>query len=110
MIQANTTSSHYLTPKEIVNNLRKSWKQYRFGRQEDAHEFLIMLMDGILKASFGNLAKLSKKYEHLTMIYRIFAGKLRSQVMCLSCNYCSNAYDPFLTLSLDVSKGNTFED
>jgi len=99
-----------ITPKEIVMGLKKLWKQYRFGRQEDSHEFLIILLQGILRASFGNNSKLTRKYEHLTMVYRIFAGKLRSQVKWLSCAYCSNTIEPFLTLSLDVSRGNTFEE
>ena len=105
-----SSNKRVITPKDIVNTLKKSWKQYRFGRQEDAHEFLVMFLQGVLKASFGNSAKLIKKYEHLTMVYRIFAGKLRSQVKCLSCGYCSDSFEPFLALSLDVSKGNTFEE
>lgn len=105
-----SSNKRVITPKDVVNTLRKSWKQYRFGRQEDAHEFLVMFLQGVLKASFGNSAKLIKKYEHLTMVYRIFAGKLRSQVKCLSCGYCSDSFEPFLALSLDVAKGNTFEE
>ena len=34
----------------------------------------------------------------------MFGGYLRSQVYCTSCNYKSNTYDPFLDLSLEVSK------
>lgn len=110
MNEYENSNRRTVTPKNIVNTLKKSWKQYRFGRQEDAHEFLVMFLQGILRASFGNLPKLTKKYEQLTMVYRIFAGKLRSQVKCLSCSYCSNSFEPFLALSLDVSKGNTFEE
>ena len=110
MIEVNTTTASKVTPKDIVNNLKKTWNQYKFGRQEDAHEFFVMFLQGILRASFGNSATLLKKYEHLTMLYRIFAGKLRSQVMCLSWSYCSNSYEPFLALSLDVSTASTFEE
>lgn len=84
MIEYETGRKRQHTPNKIVNNLKKQWKQYRFGRQEDAHEFLVMFLQGILRASFGNSPKLAKKYEQLTMVYRIFAGKLRSQVKCLS--------------------------
>ena len=108
--QCESANRGKLAPRDIVNNLKKSWKQYRFGRQEDSHEFLVMFIQGILRASFGNSPKLVKKYEHLTMVYRIFAGKLRSQIKCLSCSYCSDSFEPFLALSLDISKGNTFEE
>lgn len=80
MIEVITTNKRTVTPKNLVVKLKKLWKFYRFGRQEDAHEFLVMYLQGILRASFGNSPKLTKKYEHLTMLYRIFAGKLRSQV------------------------------
>ena len=110
MIEVITTNKRTVTPKNLVVKLKKLWKFYRFGRQEDAHEFLVMYLQGILRASFGNSPKLTKKYEHLTMLYRIFAGKLRSQVKWLSCGNCSNSFEPFLALSLDVSKGSTFEE
>lgn len=110
MIEVTTSNSKAIQPRELVTKLKKLWKQYRFGRQEDAHEFWIMMLQGILKASFGNNEKLYKKYEHLSMLYRIFAGTLRSQVKCLSCEYRSNSYEQFLALSLDVSTGNTFEE
>ena len=108
MIEVNTTNNGKITPKDIVNNLKQTWKQYKFGRQEDAHEFLVMFLQAILRASFGNSPSLLRKYEHLTMLYRIFAGKLRSRLMCLSWSYCSDSYEPFLALSLDVSKASTF--
>lgn len=110
MIEVITTTKRAATPNDIVMRLKKLWKQYRFGRQEDAHEFLVMFLQGLLRSSFGNNPKLLKKFEHLTMVYRIFAGKLRSRVKCLSCAYCSDSFEPFLALSLDVSKGNTFEE
>lgn len=99
-----------VTPTNVVNTVKKFWKAYRFGRQEDAHEFLVMFLQGILRASFGNSPKLSKKYEYFTMVYRIFAGKLRSQIKCLTCSRNSDSFEPFLALSLDVTKGNTFEE
>ena len=109
MNEYESSNKRQLVPRNIVNNLKKTWKQYRFGRQEDAHEFLVMFIQGILRASFGNSPKLAKKYEHLTMVYRIFAGKLRSRIKCLSCSYCSDSFEPFLALSLDISKASTFE-
>src|SRR5690606_4821372 len=71
MNEYNNTNGRRLAPKSVVNTLKKSWKQYRFGRQEDAHEFLVMFLQGILRSSFGNSPKLTKKYEALTMVYRI---------------------------------------
>jgi ubiquitin carboxyl-terminal hydrolase 36/42 len=80
MVEYEHSNKKQIAPKNVVNNLKKSWKQYRIGRQEDAHEFLIMFLQGVLRSSFGQSPKLTKKYEHLSMVYRIFAGKLRSQI------------------------------
>jgi ubiquitin carboxyl-terminal hydrolase 36/42 len=110
MIEITTSNRRVATPKDLVVRLKKLWKQYRFGRQEDSHEFLVMFLQGILKASFGNNTKLINKYESLSMIYRIFAGKQRSQIKCLSCGYLSNSFEDFLALSLEISKAVSFED
>jgi hypothetical protein len=39
----------------------------------------------------------------------MFGGLLRSQVKCHNCKNPSNAYDPFLDLSLEVTKASTME-
>jgi hypothetical protein len=44
------------------------------------------------------------RLDETTFIHRIFGGYLRSQVRCNKCGYNSNTYDPFLDLSLEVSK------
>ncbi|KAM3194778.1 hypothetical protein ACQJBY_071060 [Aegilops geniculata] len=42
-----------------------------------------------------------------SLVHRIFGGRLRSQVRCTRCSHCSNTYDPFLDLSLDIGKATT---
>jgi Ubiquitin carboxyl-terminal hydrolase len=44
------------------------------------------------------------RLDETTFIHRIFGGYLRSQLRCTKCGYCSNTYDPFLDLALEVSK------
>jgi ubiquitin C-terminal hydrolase len=111
-----------LAPKSIVRAVpslgsvgNRNGYKFRPGRQEDAHEFLVHLLDamndGELKESGMNphasgwrdrmpIARL----DETTFIHRIFGGYLRSQVRCTSCGHCSNTYDPFLDLSLEVSR------
>ena len=92
-------------PHLIVNQLRQIWPSYRLGRQEDSHEFLIIFLESFINSCFKT-AKPSKelvwKNQSKTPIYQIFCGKSRSQVMCLGCNYRSNTYEDFSTLSLDL--------
>eukprot|EP00536_Pseudo-nitzschia_multiseries_P001685 jgi/Psemu1/181565/e_gw1.21.13.1 len=109
-------------PKKVVGHLpnigscgsRNGYK-FRLGRQEDAHEFLVHLLDamndGELRAA-GINQNISgwrdrlpvSRLDETTFVHRIFGGYFRSQVRCRRCNYRSNTYDPFLDLSLEVSK------
>ena len=115
-------AGHALAPKAIVNAVpslgsggsRNGYK-FRPGRQEDAHEFLVHLLDsmndgelkesGINQHASGWRDRLPiPRLDETTYIHRIFGGYLRSQVRCTSCGNCSNTYDPFLDLSLEVSR------
>jgi ubiquitin C-terminal hydrolase len=89
--------------------------KFRPGRQEDAHEFLVHLLDamnhgelreaGINQNSSGWRDRLPiPRLDETTFVHRVFGGYLRSQVKCTHCGYCSNTYDPFLDLSLQVSQ------
>ncbi|XP_062233443.1 ubiquitin carboxyl-terminal hydrolase 23-like isoform X2 [Phragmites australis] len=42
-----------------------------------------------------------------SLVHKIFGGRLRSQVKCTRCLHCSNKFDPFLDLSLDIAKATT---
>jgi hypothetical protein len=39
----------------IVQRLRTIWSRYSLGRQEDAHEFLIIFMEALVNANFQML-------------------------------------------------------
>lgn len=111
-----------ISPQVIVNMLPTlgsigSRNGYKFwpGRQEDSHEFLVHLLDamhdgelrgaGINQHLSGWRDRLPvTRLDETTFIHRIFGGYFRSQVRCKICGYCSNTYDPFLDLSLEVSK------
>mmetsp|Transcript_4357 Transcript_4357/g.4940 ORF Transcript_4357/g.4940 Transcript_4357/m.4940 type:complete len:1146 (+) Transcript_4357:22-3459(+) len=111
-----------IAPKSIANALpiigscgSRNGHKFRLGRQEDAHEFLVHLLDamndgelrgaGINQHVSGWRDRLPvSRLDETTFIHRIFGGYFRSQVRCRKCNYRSNTYDPFLDLSLEVSK------
>ncbi|KAL0337704.1 UNVERIFIED_CONTAM: Ubiquitin carboxyl-terminal hydrolase 23 [Sesamum calycinum] len=41
------------------------------------------------------------------LVHKIFGGRLRSQVKCMQCSFCSNKFDPFLDLSLEIVKADS---
>ena len=118
----NDSTVEAISPRAIVKNLpvlssigSRSGYKFRPGRQEDAHEFLVHLLDamndgelreaGINQNVSGWRDRLPiPRLDETTFVHRVFGGYQRSQVKCTDCGYCSNTYDPFLDLSLEVSR------
>jgi hypothetical protein len=68
----------------MVYNVRRVGKQFKQGRQEDAHEYLRQLLDTmheeVLKA---NRVKLSDgKVSETTFVGRVFGGDLCNELRC----------------------------
>ena len=121
-LNGNSFREGAIAPKGIVRALpslgsvgSRNGYQFHAGRQEDAHEFLVHLLDtmhdgelraaGINQHVSGWRDRLPvTRLDETTFIHRIFGGYFRSQVRCGKCGYRSNTYDPFLDLSLEVSK------
>ncbi|KAF7094132.1 hypothetical protein CFC21_096470 [Triticum aestivum] len=97
-----------VTPSQIVKNLRCISRSFRNSRQEDAHELMVNLLESMHKCCLpsGVLSESASAYEK-SLVHRIFGGRLRSQVKCTRCSHCSNTFDPFLDLSLDIGKATT---
>lgn len=90
-----------------MQNIRRVGKQFRPMRQEDAHEFLRLLLDCMHEELLKlNSVKLSDgKIAETTFISRIFGGYLCNRLSCSKCNYSSKTYNHFQDLSLDVGGG-----
>ena len=59
---------------------------FRPGRQEDAHEYLVALLDAMHEAALASVKPTpSREIARTTLIYQIFGGRLRSQVV----SYCN---------------------
>ncbi|KAL4403052.1 cysteine-type deubiquitinase [Malassezia pachydermatis] len=97
-----------VTPSQFIANLRKFARPLRPGRQEDAHEYLRLLLESMQHACTCFARKSVAPNDPVlmtTLIQKIFGGRLRSRVTCHSCRHNSDTFDPVLDLSLDVRKG-----
>ncbi|XP_058114075.1 ubiquitin carboxyl-terminal hydrolase 23 isoform X2 [Magnolia sinica] len=97
-----------LSPLHLVKNLRCISRNFRNARQEDAHEYMVNLLESMHKCCLpsGVSSESPSAYEK-SLVHKIFGGRLRSQVKCTQCSFCSNKFDPFLDLSLEIVKADS---
>ncbi|KAK8351787.1 hypothetical protein V6Z12_A05G056100 [Gossypium hirsutum] len=106
--RALKSTGRILAPNDLVSNLRCISRNFRNSRQEDAHEYMVNLLESMHKCCLpsGVPSESPRAYEK-SLVHKIFGGRLRSQVKCLQCSYCSNTFDPFLDLSLEIVKADS---
>ncbi|XP_010545453.1 PREDICTED: ubiquitin carboxyl-terminal hydrolase 23-like [Tarenaya hassleriana] len=106
-LQAN---GRILAPKDLVSNLRCISRNFRNCRQEDAHEYMINLLECMHKCCLpSGVPSGSLDAYKSSLVHKIFGGRLRSQVKCMQCSHCSDTFDPFLDLSLDIARADSLQ-
>ncbi|KAK8919287.1 Ubiquitin carboxyl-terminal hydrolase 23 [Platanthera zijinensis] len=105
---ARQSTGKILRPFHLVKNLKCISRNFQNSRQEDAHEYMVNLLESMHKCClpYGVQSESPSAYEK-SQVHRIFGGKLRSQVKCDQCSYCSNKFDPFLDLSLEIMRADS---
>ncbi|KAF5178093.1 Ubiquitin carboxyl-terminal hydrolase [Thalictrum thalictroides] len=106
--RALQSTGRIVAPKDLVVNLRCISRSFRNARQEDAHEYMVNLLESMHRCCLpsGVPSESPSAYEK-SLVHKIFGGRLRSQVKCIQCSYCSNTFDPFLDLSLEITKADS---
>ncbi|KAH8494149.1 hypothetical protein H0E87_020783 [Populus deltoides] len=94
-----------LSPSRILLHMRKINHQIGDGSQEDAHEFLRLLiasMQSICLEKLGGEDKVDPRLQETTFIQLTFGGRLRSKVKCLRCHHESERYENIMDLTLEI--------
>ncbi|XP_039029557.1 ubiquitin carboxyl-terminal hydrolase 23-like isoform X1 [Hibiscus syriacus] len=106
--RALQSTGRILAPNDLVSNLRCISRNFRNSQQEDAHEYMVNLLESMHKCCLpsGVSSESPSAYEK-SLVHKIFGGRLRSQVKCLQCSYGSSTFDPFLDLSLEIVKADS---
>ncbi|XP_064423516.1 ubiquitin carboxyl-terminal hydrolase 36 [Latimeria chalumnae] len=102
LIQAFANSGNAIKPISFIRDLKKIARHFRFGNQEDAHEFLRYTVDAMQKACLNGYTKLDRQTQATTLVHQIFGGYLRSRVKCLVCKSVSDTYDPYLDIAVEI--------
>ncbi|KAI4893556.1 hypothetical protein NFI96_021353 [Prochilodus magdalenae] len=110
VIQVFANSGNVIKPIGVLNELQWIANHFRFGSQEDAHEFLRYTVDAMQKSCLpGNscMEELDRQTQATTLIHQIFGGYLRSRVKCLNCKAVSDTFDPYWDIALDIKTAQT---
>ncbi|XP_075851393.1 ubiquitin carboxyl-terminal hydrolase 42 isoform X1 [Microcebus murinus] len=100
--QALNNPGDVIKPMFVINEMRRIARHFRFGNQEDAHEFLQYTVDAMQKACLNGSNKLDRHTQATTFVCQIFGGYLRSRVKCLNCKGVSDTFDPYLDITLEI--------
>ncbi|KAF0925263.1 hypothetical protein E2562_015974 [Oryza meyeriana var. granulata] len=111
------------SPGKIIRCLPLFAEHFRWGRQEDAHEFLRYAIDACHTAGLrirkrlpvsnasGDAGKEEGRVQGPCMVMKeTFGGALLSQVKCLTCKGESNKTDEIMDISLDLPGSNSVAD
>ncbi|KAG1330878.1 putative ubiquitin carboxyl-terminal hydrolase 2 [Cocos nucifera] len=99
-----------LSPKSLFSCICSKAPQFRGYDQQDSHELLRWLLDGLYMEEKSAEKSLDSSEEQdnvtlnsrTTMVDTIFGGRLSSTVSCVECGHTSVVHEPFLDLSLPV--------
>lgn len=91
-------SGSAVAPHSIAANVKAIGRQFRFGRQEDAHEFLRCFLDALQRSQPRTL-----------FVNRVFGGYFQSSVVCSTCGHISNTLEPWLDVSLEIKSADSLE-
>ncbi|KAF8158882.1 hypothetical protein K438DRAFT_327171 [Mycena galopus ATCC 62051] len=107
-----------LSPKPILAALGRKYDQYLDFAQQDAHEFLRILLDAMSMEELDVIKKsnppppkkrrrtsaLPPEDAPMALAEMIFGGKLASILVCQKCKHVSQTYEDFSDLSLSLKQ------
>ncbi|RVW12760.1 Ubiquitin carboxyl-terminal hydrolase 2 [Vitis vinifera] len=106
---SGTGLRNVINPKSVFGCVCAKAPQFRGYQQQDSHELLRCLLDGLCTEELGARKRANSSQEDgispneaPTFVDTMFGGQISSTVCCVECGHSSTVYEPFLDLSLPV--------
>jgi ubiquitin C-terminal hydrolase len=98
-------------PRSVLDAMPAICKSLRIGRQEDAHEFLRALTEGLDRCEVSTGGKPREKLgpSEGSVAKAIFGGAVESEVTCPKCGHASVTLDPIHDLNLEINNSSSLE-
>jgi ubiquitin C-terminal hydrolase len=114
--RAHDSTNDAIFPNSFVNGFIDHvapW--FKLGVQEDSHEFLRMLIDGMQKSCQKEESKVQEETTELPdkedkdkeYPFALFRGTVESNVQCTACGASSQTLDPIEDIGLEVTSAST---
>ncbi|XP_060046833.1 ubiquitin carboxyl-terminal hydrolase 17-like protein 6 [Erinaceus europaeus] len=110
-----------LQPRQVLRPPRALLSGFHRQQQEDAHEYLLYVLDALTHAC-GQAAPAqapgpahihkplhSTSCEDSGLVPSIFGGLWRSQIRCLHCHSVSETFEPYLDIALNIHAASSVE-
>ncbi|XP_043721507.1 ubiquitin carboxyl-terminal hydrolase 2-like [Telopea speciosissima] len=108
-VSLEVDSGSVINPKSFFGCICAKAPQFRGYQEQDSHELLRCLLDGLCTEQLGARKLRNSSGEDgatsdqgPTFVDAIFGGQLTSTVCCMECGHSSVVFEPFLDLSLPV--------
>ncbi|XJO78673.1 hypothetical protein BDV3_003078 [Batrachochytrium dendrobatidis] len=98
-------SSSSVNPRNLFAEISRQWDSYSSYQQQDSHELLRRLLDGIKEEQYAkdnNERVIS--FQQKTFIDDVFGGRMASIIVCDTCKHPSFSFESFLDVSLSIIK------
>lgn len=95
-----TVAKNVVNPRSLFNSVCAMASQFKGYQQQDSHELLRFLLDGLCNEESGT-QNCDPKHS-TTFVDAFFGGQTSSAVSCLECGHTSIVYEPYLDLSLPL--------
>ncbi|XP_051202649.1 ubiquitin carboxyl-terminal hydrolase 21-like [Lolium perenne] len=87
------------------NRFKELSSDFLPGQQEDAHEFLRCLLENLHKCTLDPKSKgKPSSIDEESIVKQVFGGRMINHLTCRDCGHCSETFEPFLDLSLEIDQ------